>query len=113
MAMQSFGEPAEQRVIRIRRVSLDDQLPACDTERQHRPIDQQCFGTPDDSGDSWFEGRVALRVHRMLVQRDRQLDEKLRQIARQRSPIGPRFECAHRWLRAEPVMRSRSASAAM
>ena len=85
--MQAFGEPPQQRLIRIGRIAFDDQLTPGDAKGDERAIGQQRLGTPGDRLDGRLERRVPARVHRVLVQRDRELDEELAQLARERRPV--------------------------
>ena len=88
MTMKAFSQAAQQRLIRVGGVALDDQLPPGDAKRDHRSIGQQSFGATGDRLNSRVERGVATRVHRVLVQGHGELHEELAQLARQRDSIG-------------------------
>ena len=85
MLVQPLRELLEHRIQRIRRHSLDDQLPSGHTDRQGFTVlvkeqSEAVRYAVDREVEQW----MALRVDRVLVQRDRKLDQKIREIARKR-----------------------------
>ena len=82
MAMQPFGEPPQHGLLRVGRHALDDQLMPRDAERDQGAVAHQALGMPRDGLGRRSERGVPLRVHRVPVQRDGQLDEEIREVAR-------------------------------
>ena len=83
MAMQAFGQPPQDGLIGVGRHALDDQLPAGDAEGDRGAIQQEPLGVPHHRRHGRLERRMAARVHRVPMERDRELHEELAQIPRQ------------------------------
>ena len=88
MSMEPFGESSEDRLCGIGRNALDDELTARDTKGHLRPIDEQVRRARRDGLSRRFERRVPVRVHAVLVQRDREFDQEIAVLPRQRSAVG-------------------------
>ena len=84
--MEAVRELVEHRMIRVGGDALDHELPACDTDRQHRPFGEQPQQPARDGVDRATQEWMAGGVDRVLVQSDRELDEKVADLARGRSP---------------------------
>jgi hypothetical protein len=81
--MQTHGKLFQHGVQRVGRNAFDYQLPARDSDRQRLTIaDEERSQSVGDSVYGSVQKRMALRVYRVLVQRDRQLDEKIGELAR-------------------------------
>ena len=83
MPVQPVGQAPQYRLIGIRRHAVDDQLPPGDAEGDRRPVLEQPIGTTNDVLDRRTKGRMPARIHRMSMQRDGQLDEKVAELTRQ------------------------------
>ena len=103
MAVQPLGEPAQHRVLGVGRDAFDDQLLPRHAERDQIAVAEQALDVPGDASGRGPEGRMPLRVHRVLVQRDGQLDEELGEVARRGGPRPRRDGVGHR-----PPIRSSS-----
>ena len=90
VAMQPSRELRQQRVLRIGRDALDDELLASHTQRQRRALFEQMFGSAGGGRGGGGERRVALRVHRVLVEGNRELDQKIGQLSRESGLFGRR-----------------------
>ena len=105
VAMESLGELLEQRVVRIGGDTLDDELAPRDAERQHRALGEEPPQGARHRVGGAFEQRVSGRIDRVLVHRDRQLDEKVPKLASENGGAGRRAggrgdrKCAQRWRR--------------
>ena len=91
-----LGWLEEQRVRGVGRDALDDELLAGDAYREHGARDEQRAETARHRLDGRIEEGVAGRIDRVLVERDRELDEEVRQLARQRRGAGGRLARATR-----------------
>ncbi len=80
MAMQATGELGEHRVLGIGRHAFDDQLLSCYSQRESRPLLEQTLCAASHPGRRGGERRVTLRVHRMLMEGDRELDQEISQL---------------------------------
>jgi hypothetical protein len=81
--MQTHGKLFQHGVQRVGRNAFDYQLPARDSDRQRLTIaDEERSQSVGDSVYRSVQKRMALRVYRVLVQSDRQLDEKIGELTR-------------------------------
>ena len=69
--------------------TFDDQLAPRHAQRDRPAVQKEALGAPDDPVDGWLERGMAGRVHRVLVESNRQVDQELAQVARQRQAVGP------------------------
>ncbi len=88
MLVQRVRETTKDGLIGIGRDTIDDQLAARNAEGDVPTIRKELFAAPEDRFNGRNEGRVSGRVHRLAMQGDRELDEELVQVTRQRSPLG-------------------------
>jgi len=65
------------------RDALDHQLLPCDAERECGAVFEQEPGAPGHARRRRRERWMTLRIHGVLVERDRELDQEVRQVARQ------------------------------
>jgi hypothetical protein len=80
--VQTCGKFLEHRVQRVGRDTFDDQLPPRDSDRQRVTIaDEECSQSIGNSVYRSVQKRMAFGVYRVLVQRDRQLDEKIGELS--------------------------------
>ena len=89
VAMQFFGETAENRVLGVRGDAFDNQLPSRDAEGQRRPILEQTMGPPQHAVDGRRERRVAVWIHGMPLERHRQGHQVLSELGRQLGTFRP------------------------
>ena len=87
MAVESFGQSPEHGLIRVGRHAVDDQLAARNAEGDHPSVLEQPARPIDDRIDNGAKRRMSARVHRITMQRDGQLDEKLAQLTRQNTAL--------------------------
>src|SRR5713226_10513303 len=66
---------------------FNDELAPRHAEGERRPVSQQRGGAADHARSRRLEGRMALGIHGVLVERDRELDKEFPQLARQRGPL--------------------------
>lgn len=89
--MQSLRQLLEHWIQRIGRHTLDNELPARDTDRERLTLVHEKDRQPVyDPVHSEIEQWMAAWIDRVLVQGYRQLDEEIREVAR---------ECGHSWSR--------------
>ncbi len=89
------GKVPQHGMLGIGRHPLDDELLARNAQRQGRAVFEQETRSPADGGRGRSEGRMALGVHRVLVQGDRQFDKKIGEVARQRRAAVDRTPSHH------------------
>src|SRR6188508_3415940 len=65
MPMQSLGQPTQDRLVRIRRDAVDDQLSSGDAEYERRSLVKQTSDAAGEASNRRGERRVAPRIHRM------------------------------------------------
>ena len=82
MAVQAAGELGEQRVLRIGRHTLDDELVARHAQGQGGALLEEMLGAARDPRGSGRQRRMPLRIHGVFMERDRELDEKVGQLSR-------------------------------
>jgi hypothetical protein len=87
VTVQPAGELGEDRVAGIGGDAFDHELIARDAEREGGPVPQQCLTTPHDAGHRRPKRGVPKRIHGVLVERDRELDQEPTQFARQRGAL--------------------------
>jgi len=90
VAMQPAGELPEDGVLGIGRHPLDHQLVAGHAEGDRRSILEQQPGAPGHSRRRRGEGRVPLGIHGVFMERDRQLDQEIGEVARQGGALAGR-----------------------
>jgi len=83
VAMQSPGELGQQRVLRVRGNAFNDELLPRDPQRERGAIFEQTLRAPRHPPRRRSERGVSLRIHRVLVERDGQLDEEVGQLSRE------------------------------
>ncbi len=83
MAMQFLRQPPEDRVLGIGGDPLHDELSAGNAKCERRAVLEQAMGPPQDRIHCWTEGRVAIGVHRVPLQGDRERDQILTELIRQ------------------------------
>ena len=83
MTVESFGQASKHWMIGVGGDALDNQLPPGDAERDHLASLQQVRGAASHARRGGSERRMTARIHRMLVQGNRQFDEKVAEFARQ------------------------------
>ena len=88
VVVQPFGEIAKHRVSLFRRDSLDHQLAARDPEREGFPLVEKWHQSPLEPFHRCCQHRVSRRVDRELLQCDRELDQEIDELSRQRSAFG-------------------------
>jgi hypothetical protein len=84
MPMKPLREVAEERVAGGGNDPFDDELLSSHAQREGRAVLEQANQPEDQRVDRAGEQGMAGWIDRVLVQRDRQLDEEVGQIARQR-----------------------------
>ena len=84
LAVQPAGQVAQQRVARLGGDTADDQLVARDADDQPLAPLEQRTRAGGRSGQHPPRGADAQRVHRALVEDDRELDQEVGQVARER-----------------------------
>ncbi len=88
MAMQATGELGEYGVFGVGGDAFDDQLLPCYAQRESRPILEQTLGAASHPRRRRGKRRVPLRIHRMLMEGDRELDQEIGQLPGQRGCHG-------------------------
>ena len=88
MSMQVLCETAEDRLIGISRDAVDDQLVAGHAERDRGPAVEQPLRAFSEPFRGRAERGVPGRIHGVLVERNRKLDQKFAQIASKNDPVG-------------------------
>ena len=88
MLVQGVRETTQDGLIGIRRHAVDDQLPARHAKRDLWTTFKEVFRSTDHRFNGGNERWVSRRVHRLAMQGDRELDEELVQVTRQRCPLG-------------------------
>ena len=83
MPVQPCREVLEHRVSRIGRDALDDELLSRHSNRERALLAQQRLDPADDALRGRLEGGVPARIHRVLVERDGELDEEVGEVARE------------------------------
>jgi hypothetical protein len=93
MAMQLARELGENRMIRVGGDSFDDELASGDADRECGAVGEQPADAAMNGVDRLVEQRMAGRVDRVFVNRDRQVHQKFRELSREhrllRRPIRP------------------------
>ena len=87
VTVQPGGELGQHRVLRIGGDALDHQLLPRDAERECGAVFEQEPGAPGHARGRRRQRGMALRIHGVLVQRDRKLDQEVREVARQRRAL--------------------------
>jgi len=82
VAMQTTGELGKEGVLCVGGDTFDDELLARHAQRERRAFLEQVLGTPGHPRRGGRERGVPLRIHRVLVQRDGQLDKEVGQLSR-------------------------------
>ncbi len=77
VAVQAPRELGQQRVLGIGSDALDHELLPRYAQREGGPLLQELLGPTRHARGRGSEGGMALRIHGMFVERDRQLDEKI------------------------------------
>ena len=93
--MQALGEAPQDRLLRIGGDAFDDELVPGHAQRDALAAFKQPFGTAHDGSRRRLKRRMSGRIHRVLVQGDRQIDEELAELARQRGPFRTGCGVAH------------------
>jgi hypothetical protein len=83
MPIQPLRQPAENRLCRIRGYPFDDELTPRDAKGDLRPVGQQTGRAGYNGRSRRLQRRMAVRIHRVLVKSDRELDQKLAERARE------------------------------
>jgi hypothetical protein len=91
MPVERFGQTAQDRLVGIGRGAVDDELPARHPEDERGTRLEEQLGPARDAGDCGPQRRVPARIHGVLLDRDRQLDEELAQIARKGDALAARL----------------------
>ncbi len=77
MAVETIGQFTEDVVPGIGGRAVHDQLVARDTEYRDRDLAQEDFGPAHEAFGRGLEVGMPGRIHRSLLERDRQLDQKV------------------------------------
>ena len=80
MAMQATGELREDGIFRVGGNAFDHELLPRDPQREERSLLEQMFGAPRHARCRGGKRRVTLRIHRVLMEGDRELDQKIGQL---------------------------------
>ena len=96
MAVEDFGKTTQHRVLGVGRDAFDDQLMPRDAKGNQGAIAQQALHLPRHPLGRGPERGVAQGIHRVLVQRDRQLDQQLGELTRRRCARARRGGVGHR-----------------
>jgi hypothetical protein len=92
--VQPARQLLEERVVRIRADALDDELPACDADGERIAIDEEQGNFPQYPVHRVVEQRVTHRIDGVLLHRDRELHEEIRELAGQRRLVPGRDQAA-------------------
>ena len=83
MAMQPTSELGKERILHIRRHAFDDELLPGNTEREGAPTFEKMLGAAGDTGRGRGKRGVPLRIHRVLVEGNGELDKEISQLSRE------------------------------
>src|SRR3954468_2873578 len=87
MAMQAVGELGEQGIFGISGEALDYELLARYPQRQRGPLLQEVLRTPGDARRRGVQRRMALRVHGVLMEGNRELNKEVCQLPGEGGPF--------------------------
>ena len=87
VAMQTTGELGKEGVLCIGGDAFDDELLARHAQRERRALLEKMLGTARHPSRRRRERRMSLRIHRVLVKRDGQLNEEVGQLSRESRPF--------------------------
>jgi hypothetical protein len=90
VAMQATGELGEEGVLGIGGDAFDDELLAGDAEGEGRTLFEEVLGPAGDTRGRRTQRRMPFRIHRVLVEGNRELNEKIGQLSRESGLFGRR-----------------------
>ena len=83
VAMQPTGEFGEEGVLGVGGNTFDDELLSGDAEGDGGAAFEEMLGATHDAAGGGGQRRMPLRVHRVLVEGDREFDQEVRQLSRE------------------------------
>src|SRR5439155_23280815 len=90
VAMQTTGELGEERVFGIGGNTFDDELLSGDAESDGRAPFEQMLGAACDARRGRSQRRMPLRIHRVLMEGNRESYEEIGQLSRKSGRLIPR-----------------------
>src|SRR5262245_32340484 len=91
--MQPLRQATKYGLIRVGGDIVDEQLTSCDTDGDRGAIVQEGLDAARDCFHRWFERGMASRVHRVSMERNRQLEEEVVDVAGESDALWP--GCLH------------------